>query len=134
MRWDKVKEDFEHWWAGELERPLIQMRLTGRDPGRLPPRHPDHHRTAFYDFSIPAEEVVDVWDYRLSGMEFLGDRFPGVMPDFGPGKLLNYLGSIDQLGALVDILGSAEGVVMFTGRDISERDRMVELLQLYGVQ
>ena len=48
------------------------------------------------------------------------------------GKLLNYLSGLDQLAALVDILGSAEGVVMFAGGDICERDRMVEFLQLYG--
>ena len=48
------------------------------------------------------------------------------------GKLLNYLGNIDQLGALVDSLGTAEGVVIFSQADISERDRVVELLRTYG--
>ena len=92
-RWDQIKEDCQRWWAGELRRPLIQMRLTGRDPGRSPAAHPDHHRTAFHDFSIPAEEVVDVWDYRLSATEFLGDAFPVALPDFGPGVVAAFMGA-----------------------------------------
>ena len=98
-RWDKIKEDSERWWAGELKRPLIQMRLTGKDPQRPAPRYPDYHRTAFYDFSIPAAEIVDVWDYRLSGMEFLGDGFPVVMPDFGPGVVAAFTGARSVVAA-----------------------------------
>ena len=33
-RWATIKDDAHRWWSGELKRPLIQMRLTGRDPGR----------------------------------------------------------------------------------------------------
>jgi hypothetical protein len=60
-RWDQIKEDCQRWWAGELKRPLIQMRLTGRDPGRPPPAHPDHHRTAFMGadaFAAPEQRTV----------------------------------------------------------------------------
>ena len=33
-RWAKVREDARLWWAGELDRPLIQVRLTGADASR----------------------------------------------------------------------------------------------------
>jgi hypothetical protein len=92
-RWDTVRENYRRWWAGDLERPLIHIMLEGRDPGRAEPAVPFYQFTSSYDFSIPAEAVVDVWDYRLSTYRFLGDGFPGVWPNFGPGILAGFLGA-----------------------------------------
>ncbi|MBN1349839.1 hypothetical protein JXJ21_10550 [candidate division KSB1 bacterium] len=92
-RWEKIKEDSRKWWAGELKRPLIQMVLTGRDPGRPEPSLPHYNFTAFYDFSISAEEIVDRWDYNLSCQKYLGDGFPAVWPNFGPGVIGAFLGA-----------------------------------------
>ena len=92
-RWERIKQNSRLWWAGELDRPLIPAAVTGRDPGRAEPKLPRQHRTAAYDFAVPAAEVVDRWDYDLSCREFLGDGFPWVWPDFGPGALAAFLGS-----------------------------------------
>ncbi len=98
-RWEKIREDARRWWAGELKRPLIQMTLSGRDPGRPAPVLPPVPKTAYYDFDIPAADVVDRWDYDLSGVRFLGDAFPSAWPNFGPGVLAAFLGAKTEIGA-----------------------------------
>lgn len=92
-RWNKLKEDHRAWWAGDLKRPILQMSVGGNDPGRPEPSIPSHHFTAFYDLSIPAEDVVDRWDYDLSGAKFIGDGFPSAFPNFGPGSAAAYMGA-----------------------------------------
>ena len=97
-RWQKVKEDYSRWWLGDLDRPLVQFLATGRDPGRPEPRLPSHEFTAFYDLSVSAEAIVDRWDYDLSCVEFLGDAFPQVWPNFGPGVIAAFMGCELELG------------------------------------
>ncbi|MBI2438466.1 MAG: hypothetical protein HYV36_06615 [Lentisphaerae bacterium] len=92
-RWSQVKEVTREWWAGRLKRPLIQIRLQGRDPQRPAPRHPFRWVTAQYSESITPEEIVDVWDYELSKTEYLGDAFPDIWPNFGPGIIAGFMGA-----------------------------------------
>ncbi len=92
-RWARVKGNAAQWWGGELERPLIHCCRGGREPGREPAKHPHHGFAAFYDLSIPAEGVVDTWDYHLSRQHFLGDAFPHAWLNFGPGVVAAFLGA-----------------------------------------
>lgn len=92
-RWKKIREDFCLWWSGELDRPLIQITLDGRNPGRPEPELPNYEFTSFYDLSIPAEAIVDRWDYNLSCRQFLGDAFPCLWPNFGAGVMAAFLGA-----------------------------------------
>ena len=41
--------------------------------------------------ALPAEEVIDRWDYDLSCQKFAGDAFPSVFPNFGPGVIAAFL-------------------------------------------
>ncbi|MDA0709416.1 MAG: hypothetical protein O3B73_04315 [bacterium] len=91
-RWEKIREDAARWWAGDLKRPLIQMKLSGRDPGRSEPSLPRLHRTAQYDFGVSPDAIVDRWDYDLSRSKYLGDAFPAALPDFGPGVIAAFAG------------------------------------------
>ena len=91
-RWERIREDYAAWWAGDLKRPLIHMVIRGRDPERPAPPLPYRHFTASYDHAVPAEDIVDVWDYELSHYRFLGDAFPSVWPNFGPGVAAAFLG------------------------------------------
>ncbi|MCE5198636.1 hypothetical protein LLG39_06645 [bacterium] len=91
-QWVDVKENARRWWAGELERPLMQLVVPSRDPGRPEPKLPSYAFTAFYDLSIPAEDIVDRWDYDLSTMEYVGDGFPSIWPNFGPGVIAALMG------------------------------------------
>jgi len=117
-RWLQVKETARLWWAGQLDRPLIQIRVGGCDPGRLPPKLARVSKdTTAYDFSVSPEDIIDRWDYELSCMRYLGDAFPHQFTDFGPGVLAAFLGARPEPGA---------GTVWFhrphPHKDISEID------------
>ena len=92
-RWARIRDDYSAWWAGELDRPLIQLTLRGADPGRPEPGAPVQDFTAFYDFSVSPETIVDHWDYQLSGYRYAGDAFPTVWPNFGSGVVGAFLGA-----------------------------------------
>ena len=92
-RWDRIREDSRQWWAGGLKRPMVQLVLTGRDPGRPEPELPYHRCHSYYDLSVPAEAIIDRVDYELSCREYVGDAFPHFWPNFGPGIMAAFLGS-----------------------------------------
>jgi hypothetical protein len=98
QQWNRVLENADKWWAGQLGRPLIQVRLTGKEPGRKPSKYPFYEFTSFYEPSVSADEIVDAWDYDLCCTEFLGDAFPVVVPNFGAGSMAAYLGARLQNG------------------------------------
>ena len=98
-RWAGVKENYRRWWAGELERPLLHYTTTGHDPQRDPPVASDRLFDSFFPDSVSADQVVDTWDYRLSGCRFAGDAFPCVWPNFGPGVAAAFLGCELENGA-----------------------------------
>ncbi len=91
--WERIKNVYSLWWAGKLDRPIIHLTLYGITPNRKEPSIPYRHFTAHYDFSISAEEIVDRWDYNLDCALYLGDAFPSVLPNFGPGVLAAFLGA-----------------------------------------
>ncbi|MEN6372414.1 MAG: hypothetical protein ABFD64_10430 [Armatimonadota bacterium] len=92
-RWERIKTDSHAWWRGELGRPLVQFTAGGRDPGRPEPAVPNYYFTAFYDFSVSAEDIIDRWDYDFSRTYYLGDAFPWLFPNFGPGVVAAFLGA-----------------------------------------
>ncbi|MFH1570920.1 MAG: hypothetical protein ABIL09_23200 [Gemmatimonadota bacterium] len=92
-RWERVRETSRRWWAGELERPLIQVRMHGRDPGRREPMLRGQGFWSFYNPTVTPEQIIDRADYDLSRQEFLGDAFPAVWPNFGPGTMAAFLGA-----------------------------------------
>lgn len=92
-RWERVKDNYRAWWAGELKRPLVNIVIGGHDPGRPCPDLPLHNFTAFYDLSISAEAIVDRWDYGIACNRFLGDAFPAMWPNFGPGVAAALMGA-----------------------------------------
>ena len=51
-----------------------------------------------YDAAVSAEAMVDAWDYQLSGQRWLGDAFPTVFPNFGPGVVAAFLGATLENG------------------------------------
>jgi hypothetical protein len=91
-RWERVRETARLWWAGKLQRPLIHLWMGGRKPDRPEPKQRGWSFASYYPLSVPAEEIVDRWDYDLSGQRFLGDAFPSVWPNFGPGVIAAFLG------------------------------------------
>ncbi len=90
-RWAKIKQDYGLWWEGKLKRPLIYVTMDGRSPGRPEPALPTRHFTSHYDLSVTPEQIVDRWDYNLSQQHFLGDGFPSIWPNFGPGVMSAFM-------------------------------------------
>jgi hypothetical protein len=91
-RWKRIQDTSRLWWAGELDRPLITIPLMGRDPGR--PEPPPVSLADMYNPSVTPESIVDRWDYELSCVKYVGDTFPHMWPNFGPGVLATALGGI----------------------------------------
>ncbi|HEY0258144.1 MAG TPA: hypothetical protein VGC39_11920, partial [Candidatus Methylacidiphilales bacterium] len=93
-RWEKVKENYRLWWAGKLQRPIVDLVLTGRDPGRPQPKAPMLSQATCADLTIPADDLIDRLDYELSKNVYIGDAFPMVNMDmFGPGVMAAFLGA-----------------------------------------
>jgi len=91
-RWQRVMESHRGWWDGSSSKPLINLAIEGRDPGRPEPALPAHEFTSYYDLSVPAETIVDRWLYDLQCKRFLGDAFPLATPNFGPGSIAAFMG------------------------------------------
>lgn len=92
IRWQRTEQNYSEWWEGSLERPLISMTLKGYEPVMLRPALPLYGFTSFYGLETPAEQVVDTWQWSLEGQRYLGDAFPAVWPNFGPGVIAAFLG------------------------------------------
>ncbi len=92
-RWDRVKQTYDAWWAGTLERPAVSIQLYGRDPGRPMPSAALLSQSTCMDLNVPADQVIDRIDYELSRITYLGDAFPYFNLDcFGPGVLAAFCG------------------------------------------
>ena len=91
-RWSGVKESHRRWWAGELDRPLMHYSLSGYETRRPEPVVSPCKYDSFHPPEHTAEAIVDGWDYRLSGQRFMGDSFPCVWPNFGPGVMAAFSG------------------------------------------
>lgn len=93
-RWNKVAANWSAWWAGKLERPIINLRMRCRQPDRPAAAYPWQDFTSNYDESVTPEQIVDAWDYELAHFDFLADGFPQVWPNYGPGVIAAFLGGV----------------------------------------
>ncbi len=92
-RWDAIRENYRRWWAGDLDRPLFWLTMSGVDPGRPEPELPGVSFPSFYGLDTPAEAIVDRWDWDLSQNKYLADGFPSIWPNFGAGVLGAFTGA-----------------------------------------
>ena len=92
QRWRQTKESYGQWWAGTLGRPIISVTVGGYDAGRPEPSLPGYGFHSFYGPAVTPEEIVDRWDYDLGTQRYLGDAFPAVFPNFGPGVAAAFIG------------------------------------------
>jgi len=97
-QWPALRAAHAAWWAGTLARPLLHITLNGRPAGRPAAAQPYHPFAAFYDLNVSADAVVDAWDYHLAQQAFLGDAFPVIWPNFGPGVVAAFLGATLMCG------------------------------------
>ncbi|MFW6133000.1 MAG: hypothetical protein ACOC8F_03825 [Planctomycetota bacterium] len=91
--WRRIDETYTAWWAGELGRPVINVAVQGRDPGRAQPDLPLYRFQAQYGMDVPAERIIDRYDYDLCCRRYPGDAFPNMRLNFGAGVLAAFLGA-----------------------------------------
>lgn len=120
VRWKRISEDYRKWWAGDLDRPLIAIRLHGSESEVDASGYPFLPKLGLYEDSIPADEIAGIIERNLSRQQFLGDAFPHAWLDFGPGVLAAFLGCN---------LGKGNGTIWFhpdTVKEIGELDFQVD--------
>ena len=94
QQWKAIHDNYEAWWNGTLERPLVIAMLYGLDPGRPQPPAPLLSQETCTDLRWSAEELVERIDWELAQVRWLGDSFPYFNMDcFGPGVLAGLLGA-----------------------------------------
>lgn len=98
-RWQVTRANHRAWWAGGLDRPLIHLTLPGRVPRRPEPSLPAFSFASFYGPDVSARDIADRWLYDLECRHYLGDAFPHILPNFGPGVIAAFLGLELQNGA-----------------------------------
>jgi 5-methyltetrahydrofolate--homocysteine methyltransferase len=97
-RWESVRETHRKWWAGTLGRPLVNLSIAGRDPGRPEPGIPSYEFASFYDASVSVEAIADRMVYDMECRRYLSDGFPVATPNFGPGVVAAFMGLEIQNG------------------------------------
>ncbi len=91
--WQRLRETYRKWWAGELDRPIVPIITDGHESARGASEWPTLRFPTAWDFSIPVEGLVDACDAQLSRQRWHGEAFPFVNTNgFGPGVTAAFLG------------------------------------------
>ncbi len=98
-RWATRRENARKWWAHELDRPLVHLSIHGLDSDRECPKYEHVSPAMLYDESIDPDDIIDCWDYQASTQEYLGDAFPNVWVNYGPGVVATAIGGYAKCAA-----------------------------------
>jgi hypothetical protein len=90
--WERVKQAWTAWWAGELERPLVMIEELEPPPG-VTFETPWGAPAGSFPLDQPADELLDYYQVRLEATHFYGDAWPKWWPNFGPGIAAGFLGA-----------------------------------------
>ncbi len=85
--WQRIRVDWNAWWAGELERPLLVLEVTEPNPA-----HDWSHLTK-WGLDTPVDQVLDNAQGILEATAWLGDAYPKWWVNYGPGIMAGFLGS-----------------------------------------
>jgi hypothetical protein len=98
--WQRIKDDWDAWWDGKLDRPMVVIRRLNPPPGITFPK--GQNLPVFSDFDdsplqFPLDkninELLDHYQQRLECTRYYGDAWPKFWPNFGPGILAGFLGA-----------------------------------------
>lgn len=91
--WEATKQRFDDYWhRANTGRPL--MRVVGKKPGFDPYVLPTELKSKDMDDKyLNAKGIVERFRHYCETHEFLGESFPNLNADFGPGSIAGYLGS-----------------------------------------
>lgn len=92
-QYQKLRETYDKWWSGELDRPIAGIITGGHESKREPSKNPSLWFATAWDFSISPEQFVDAHDWWLSQARWHGDAFPMFATTaFGPGTAAAFMG------------------------------------------
>ena len=92
-RWTRLRETYDAWWNGTLERPVIPMTLAREDGGKVDWRAPATPEEILDPAFSPAL-LVDRWARLLAGRRYVGDAYPQMsLRAFGPVAVASFLGA-----------------------------------------
>jgi hypothetical protein len=90
--WERIQQDTTAWWAGELNRPLVYLAVTGPiPPDQIKP--PLFSYWSNYPLDVPADEIINRFEPFISATHFYGDAFPWWWLNFGPGIAAGFMGA-----------------------------------------
>ncbi len=98
--WQRIKNDWDAWWDGRLDRPMLVIRRLDPPQGITFPK--GQNLPVFSDFDdsplqFPLNkninELLDHYQQRLECTRYYGDAWPKFWPNFGPGILAGFLGA-----------------------------------------
>lgn len=85
--WERIARDWNAWWQGDLERPLVVLETI--DP--IPPH--DWSQFSKFGLDTPVDAILDNWQEILEAGHWHGDAYPKWWVNFGPGVMAAFLGS-----------------------------------------
>ena len=85
--WQRIARDWNAFWSGELERPIVVLEIAESVPGT------DTSQFTRWGLDTPIDTVIDNWQRILEATHWLGDAYPKWWVNFGPGTVAAFLGS-----------------------------------------
>lgn len=90
--WDETKIKWENYWKGKnTGRPLMRVIAKKEDKKDIK-REEELKPRDMEDRYLNPERIVERFRYFCESHEFLGESFPNLSVDFGPGSMAAYLG------------------------------------------
>ena len=98
--WVSHKSNWEAWWKGELDRPLVVLERLEPPAGKSFPK--GKNLPVFSDFDdspmqfpldMDVDKLIDHYESRLKCTRYYGDAWPRFWPNFGPGIISGFLGA-----------------------------------------
>ena len=91
-RWDDIRSAHGAWWDRTLERPLINLTLTGAPTEMKMPENYVSQSMWRYPQDTPVESILLNDLYTVSTQRFAADAFPMALPDYGAGVNSSFCG------------------------------------------
>lgn len=91
--WEATQQKFINWWNHKnTGRPLMIVMAKKDDPVPLDPKYEYDFSENFDERYLNAEKIVAHFRNWCENIEFMGESFPNLIADFGPGSVAAYLG------------------------------------------